>query len=101
IIYKKHPKKNLQPSHKRLQYIQRLRDESHRFAITFHQKQKRNQDKQISLLNIQGIGPAKVAKLLQYFGNFSSIKTASILDLQEVINNKDAQTIFNYFQENS
>ncbi|MFY9080574.1 excinuclease ABC subunit UvrC, partial [Aliarcobacter butzleri] len=58
---------NLLTSDKRLQFVQRQRDEAHRFAITFHKKQKRAQDKQISLLQIKGIGEAKIKKLLLYF----------------------------------
>jgi excinuclease ABC subunit C len=98
IIYTKDQIFKLEPSDKRLQFIQRLRDESHRFAITFHKKQKRSEDKQISLLNIQGIGPAKVAKLLQYFGSFDLIKKASIDDLNQVMNQKDSKTIYQYFK---
>jgi excinuclease ABC subunit C len=98
IIYTKDQIFKLEPSDKRLQFIQRLRDESHRFAITFHKKQKRSEDKQISLLNIHGIGQAKVTKLLQYFGNFDSIKKASIKDLNEVMNLKDSKTIYEYFK---
>ncbi len=100
IIYTRNDIFKLEPSDKRLQFIQRLRDESHRFAIEFHKKQKRTQDKQISLLDIHGIGQAKVAKLLQYFGDFSSIKKASIKELKEVMNDKDSNTIYKYFQEN-
>lgn len=87
----------LEPSDKRLQFIQKLRDETHHFAITFHKKQKLAQDKQISLLNLHGIGEAKVTKLLQYFGDFESIKNATLSDLQEVTNLKDAQTIFDFY----
>jgi len=100
IIYTKDNIFKLEPSDKRLQFIQRLRDESHRFAIEFHKKQKRVQDKQISLLNIHGIGQAKVAKLLQYFGDFDSIKKASLKNLKEIMNEKDSTTIYKYFQKN-
>ena len=46
-------------SDQRLQFVQRQRDEAHRFVINFHKKQKRTEDKQISLLQIKGIGEAK------------------------------------------
>jgi excinuclease ABC subunit C len=88
----------LQTSDKRLQFLQRQRDESHRFVITFHKKQKRKEDKQISLLQIKGIGEAKVKKLLLYFGTFDEIKNASLEKLQEVLNEKDSILIINHFK---
>ena len=90
----------LKTSDQRLQFVQRQRDEAHRFVINFHKKQKRKEDKQISLLQIKGIGEAKVKKLLLYFGEFEKIKTASVEELKEVINEKDANLIYNYFREN-
>ena len=87
-------------SDKRLHFIQRQRDEAHRFVINFHKKQKRSQDKQISLLNIKGIGEAKVKKLLLYFGTFENIKNATIDNLKEVLNEKDSILISNHFNQN-
>ena len=87
----------LSTSDKRLQFVQRQRDEAHRFVINFHKKQKRTQDKQISLLQIKGIGEAKIKKLLLYFGEFEKIKNASIEELRNVLNEKDAITLTNYF----
>ncbi|MBF7070775.1 excinuclease ABC subunit UvrC [Aliarcobacter butzleri] len=88
---------NLLTSDKRLQFVQRQRDEAHRFAITFHKKQKRAQDKQISLLQIKSIGEAKIKKLLLYFGEFEKIRKASFDELKTVLNEKDASTILDYF----
>jgi excinuclease ABC subunit C len=99
ILYTKDDIFKLETSDKRLQFCQRLRDEVHRCAIGFHKKQKRKEDKQISLLQIKGIGEAKVAKLLNYFGTFETIKSSSIEDLKEVLNEKDATIISNYFKE--
>ena len=87
----------LPTSDKRLQFVQRQRDEAHRFVINFHKKQKRAQDKQISLLQIKGIGEAKIKKLLLYFGEFEKIRNASVEELKNVLNEKDALTIANYF----
>ena len=87
----------LRSSDKRLQFVHRQRDEAHRFVINFHKKQKRAQDKQISLLQIKGIGEAKIKKLLLYFGEFEKIKNASVEELKNVLNEKDALTIANYF----
>ena len=91
-------KLELVTSDKRLQFIQRLRDEAHRFAITFHKKQKRKEDTQISLLQIKGIGEAKVKKLLLYFGTFENIKNATLAELKEILNEKDAMLLLNYFK---
>ena len=88
----------LNTSDQRLQFVQRQRDEAHRFVINFHKKQKRKEDKQVSLLQIKGIGEAKVKKLLLYFGTFEKIKEASADELKEVINEKDAILLINYFQ---
>ncbi len=98
ILYTKDEVFRLEPSDKRLQFIQRLRDEVHRTAIGFHKKQKRKEDKQISLLSIKGIGEAKVQKLLSYFGTFEAIKSATLEQLKEVLNEKDANILLQYFK---
>ncbi|GAA7336495.1 excinuclease ABC subunit UvrC [Helicobacter pylori] len=67
----------LLPSDKRLQWVQKLRDESHRYAINFHRSTKLKNMKQIALLKEKGIGEASVKKLLDYFGSFEAIEKAS------------------------
>ena len=96
ILYTKDEVFRLETSDKRLQFCQRLRDESHRSAITFHKKQKRKEDKQISLLNIKGIGEAKVKKLLNYFGTFEEIKKSNLEQLCLVLSQKDSELIIKY-----
>ena len=98
ILYTKDDIFRLEPSDKRLQFCQRLRDEAHRSAISFHKKQKRKEDKQISLLNIKGIGEAKIKKLLNYFGTFELIQKATFDQLNEVVSAKDSKLIVNYFR---
>ncbi len=100
IIYTKDEVFKLETSDKRLQFIQRLRDEAHRSAITFHKKQKRKEDKQISLLDIHGIGEAKVKKLLNFFGTFEAIGNAPKDQLTSVLNEKDALKITEFFNKN-
>ncbi len=80
----------LDPADKRLQWLQKLRDEAHRFAIAYHQKKKRQNDTRISLLEQKGIGPATVKKLLDYFGTFEAIDNASKEDLEYVAGEKIA-----------
>lgn len=96
ILYTKDEVFKLETSDKRLQFCQRLRDEAHRSAITFHKKQKRKEDKQISLLNIKGIGEAKVKKLLNYFGTFEEIKNSNLEQLSQVLSKKDSELIIKY-----
>jgi len=83
----------LKTSDKRLQWLQRLRDESHRFAITYHQNKKRRDDTQISLLNKKGIGKATVKKLIDYFGTFDNIKSATHQDIMLATNRRIADIL--------
>jgi len=83
----------LKPNDKRLHWIQRQRDEAHRYAITYHQNKKRKEDTQISLLNKKGIGKATVAKLIQYFGTFEAIESASFEEIAKVSNQKIASIL--------
>ena len=83
----------LKPNDKRLQWIQRQRDEAHRYAITYHQNKKRKEDTQVSLLNKKGIGKATVAKLIQYFGTFEAIENATFEEITQVTNKKIATII--------
>ncbi|MBA1420168.1 MAG: excinuclease ABC subunit UvrC [Epsilonproteobacteria bacterium] len=86
----------LKPNDKRLHWIQRQRDEAHRYAITYHQNKKRKEDTQISLLNKKGIGKATVKKLLDYFGTFDAIENATDEELEKVTNKKIKNIIKNY-----
>ena len=83
----------LKSNDKRLHWLQRQRDEAHRYAITYHQNKKRKEDTQISLLNNKGIGKATVAKLIQYFGTFDAIESASFEEIEKVTNNKIASIL--------
>ncbi len=80
----------LQSSDKRLQWIQRLRDEAHRYAIDYHKNLKRTQDKSSKWLQKKGIGEATVTKLIHYFGTFEAIESASFDEIRSVTNIKIA-----------
>lgn len=95
LIYTKEGVLKLSPSDKRLQFLQNIRDESHRFAITFFKKQKLKADKKISLLGKKGIGEATVRKLLQYFETFDNIENATLEELEKVVGTKVAESIKN------
>jgi len=93
LIYSQEGIIELKPTDTRLQWIQRQRDEAHRFAVTYHQNKKRREDTQVSLLEKKGIGKATVKKLIDYFGSFEAIRKADIDDLALVIGIKKANII--------
>ncbi|MCI7048045.1 excinuclease ABC subunit UvrC [Helicobacter sp.] len=84
----------LSSSDKRLQFLQKLRDEAHRFAITFHQKQKQKTMQQSKILEIKGIGKATQKRLLSYFGSFEAIKEASLEELEKVLSKNLAKSVY-------
>lgn len=83
----------LMKSDKRLLWVQKLRDEAHRCAISFHKKTKVKLDTQSSLLELHGISQAKVVKLLKHFGSFEALKDAKIDDIRAILSAKDALVI--------
>jgi len=83
----------LSPSDKRLQWMQRLRDEAHRYAITFHKKTKLKRDQASKLLNTHGISQPKIVKLLQHFGTFEALKNATFEEISAILNESDAKKI--------
>ncbi len=87
----------LKSTDKRLQWVQNLRDEAHRSAITFHKKTKLKLDQESKLLNLKGISEAKVKKLLNHFGTFEALKSVDIEELSTLLNPKDAKTIKNIY----
>ena len=92
-IYTEYDIFNLSSNDKRLQWIQKLRDEAHRYAINYHRKIKRDSDKKISLLSKKGIGEATIKKLVNFFGSFEEIKKASFEDIKDVTNIKIAKIL--------
>ncbi|MFK5881522.1 MAG: excinuclease ABC subunit UvrC [Sulfurospirillum sp.] len=98
IIHSSSRSYTLPTNDRRLQFLQKLRDEAHRFAITFHQKKKRKIDLSNKLTTIDGIGNATVKKLLSYFGSFDAIYKAGIEELETVLNSKLAKKIYDFIQ---
>lgn len=82
-----------------LKMLQRLRDESHRFAVTFHRSLRRKRTTASELDMIGGIGPARRKALIKFFGSVEGVKEASVDDLQLVntINTELANTIWEHF----
>jgi len=93
IIWTKDGEFKLPTDDKRLHFIQNIRDEAHRFAISFHKKQKLKEDKALSLLKTKGIGEATIKKLILYFGTFENIKNATFEELQKVVGSAKAKIL--------
>ena len=77
--------------------FQRIRDESHRFAVSYHTALKRQQQTKNQLEEIPGVGPKTRAKLLKKFGSFRNVANATENDLASVIGQSRAQTVHSYF----
>lgn len=73
--------------------FQRIRDESHRFAVSYHTVLKRKKQTESTLENIPGIGPATKRKLIREFGSLRAVKNASMQDLSSVIGEVKAQNL--------
>ena len=82
-----------------LHVIQRLRDESHRFAITFHRKQRSKGQLHSALDDIPGIGPKTRETLLKHFKSLKRIREASQEELVAVIGPAKAATLIQNLQE--
>ena len=76
-----------------LKLVQQIRNEAHRFAITFHRKKRSQQFTRSALENIPGIGQKTAISLLREFGSIEAIKKASLDDVEKVIGYKKAQLI--------
>lgn len=88
----------LEPSDKRLQFLQMLRDEAHRSALAFHKKSKVKADQASRLLMVHGISQAKIHKLIEYFGTFEAIANSDYETLCELIGAKDAHNIQMFYR---
>lgn len=81
-----------------LQFIQRLRDEAHRFAIKYHRSLREKRTITTELLQIEGVGEKTANKLLSTFGSVSAIKTLSHKEISKVVGKKLAKKILVYFK---
>ena len=82
-------------------FLQRIRDEAHRFAISTHRaKRKKNLSKSL-LDQMQGIGKQRKRALLNHFGSARAVESASLEDLKAIegIEDSIANKIYNYFHE--
>jgi excinuclease ABC subunit C len=94
---------NLPMNHPVLFYLQRLRDEAHRFAIGAHRAKRAKALVTSTLDDIPGIGPARKKALLMHFGTARAVKNASLEDLQKApsVSEVVARTIFDFYHANA
>ncbi len=97
------PDFTLPPRDPVLYFIQRLRDEAHRFAIGSHRARRKKEMVKNPLDEISGIGPTRKRALLQHFGTAKAVSRAAISDLTAVegISEAVARLIYNHFHENA
>lgn len=90
----------LQKNSKTMLLLQQIRDEAHRFAITYHQKLRKKQNLRSILEDIPGVGLVRKKALLRHFGSLKGIQKASVEDLAQVpgMNADVAKNIFDFFQ---
>jgi excinuclease ABC subunit C len=86
-----------------LYFVQRLRDEAHRFAIGSHRQRRSRDIREAGLQEIAGIGPTRKRALLRHFGTLKAVERASISDLVQVpgISAETARRIYDFFHESA
>ncbi|HEY5166839.1 MAG TPA: excinuclease ABC subunit UvrC [Pseudolabrys sp.] len=93
----------LPPRDPLLYFVERLRDEAHRFAIGSHRARRKRDIREAGLQEIAGIGPTRKRALLRHFGTVKAIERASLSDLAQVagINAETARKIYEFFHEST
>ena len=84
-----------------LHLVQKIRDESHRFAVTYHRKRREMRDRASELDQIPGVGPRTRQRLLEHFGSVRGIREASPDALTAVVNATTAKQIREHFDSGS
>jgi excinuclease ABC subunit C len=87
----------LAPESAALRLIQRIRDEAHRFAVTFHRGARRRRDLRSEVDEIAGIGPGRRKLLLSTFGSVGGVRRASREELEAVVGRKAADAVLRHF----
>src|SRR6201999_100563 len=82
-----------------LHLVQKIRDESHRFAVTYHRKRREMRDRESELDAIAGVGPRTRQRLLEHFGSVRGIRQASPDALTAVVSASVAQKIRKHFED--
>jgi excinuclease ABC subunit C len=79
--------------------IQLIRDEAHRFAVTFHRKRRQMRDRSTELLEIPGVGESTTRRLLEHFGSLQAVRQADASALSAVVTRVQAEAISNHFRK--
>ena len=82
-----------------LHLVQLIRDEAHRFAVTFHRKRRQMRDRKTELLEIPGVGARTTKRLLQHFGSLQAVKDADPVALGSVVSRSQADAIVRHFHK--
>jgi excinuclease ABC subunit C len=82
-----------------LHLIQLIRDEAHRFAVTFHRKRRQMRDRSTELLEVPGVGESTTRRLLEHFGSLQAVKQADASALSAVVTRVQAEAISNHFRK--
>ena len=82
-----------------LHLVQLIRDEAHRFAVTFHRKRRQIRDRSTELLEIPGVGERTTRRLLEHFGSLQAVKQADVAALSAVVTKSQAEAILQHFQK--
>ena len=82
-----------------LHLIQQIRDEAHRFAVTFHRKRRQMRDRSTELLEIPGVGESTTRRLLEHFGSLQAVKQADAAALSAVVTRGQAEAISSHFRK--
>ncbi|HKV78533.1 MAG TPA: excinuclease ABC subunit UvrC [Candidatus Sulfotelmatobacter sp.] len=82
-----------------LHLIQMIRDEAHRFAVTFHRKRRQIRDRSTELLEIPGVGASTSRRLLEHFGSVQAVRQADAAALSAVVTRLQAEAIRNHFHK--
>ncbi len=88
----------LAPNDPALLLLQRIRDEAHRFAVTFHRKARRQRDLRSEIDAIPGIGPTRRRRLLTVFGSVAGVRRATREELAAAVGAKAADAVIRYFE---
>ena len=81
-----------------LHLVQLIRDEAHRFAVTFHRKRRQMRDRSTELLDIPGVGEGTTRRLLEHFGSVQAVKQADQASLSAVVTRTQAEAILSHFR---
>jgi len=82
-----------------LHLIQQIRDETHRFAVTFHRQRRGKRQTTSALLEIPGVGPKTTQRLLREFGSVANVRRAGVEGLSKIVSRKNAERVLAHLEK--